>query len=102
MSKETNINMDHYKTRGRASQGDGVAHETHKRVLSASQLGSQNPAGAIRSGNTGLAIPSSSLRRLQRLRRRRRVKGLSARQLLERKNSPTWTKHVNQGVRSAL
>ncbi len=95
------MNMDHYKRRSRERQGVGVVHEAHKSVLEATQLGlSQNSAGAVRSGNTH-TIPSSSLRRLQRLRKRRRVKGLSARQLWERKNSQRATKHVNQGVGGA-
>ena len=96
------MNMDHHKTSGRGRQGGDVVHETHKRVLSATQIGlSKKAAGAIRSGNTALAIPSSSLRRLQKLRRRRKVKGLSARQLLDRKNRRRATKHVNPGVGGA-
>jgi len=92
--------MDHHKTSGRGRQAEDVVHEMHKRVLSASQIGlSRNPGSAIGSGNTAVAIPFSSLRRLQRLRRRRQVKGLSARQLWERKNSSRRaTKRVNQGV----
>ena len=69
--------MDHYQTRGRGRQGVGFVHETRKSVLDTAQSGvSQNSAGVVRSD---LAIPSSSLKRLQRLRRRRRAKGLSAR-----------------------
>ncbi len=96
------MNMDHHKTSGRGRQGEDVVHEMHKRVLSATQIGlSQNAASANRSANTALAITSSSLRRLQKLRRRRKVKGLSARQLGKRKNSRRPTKHVNQGVGGA-
>lgn len=69
-------NMDHYKT---ASQ---------------SRL-SENLVDAIRTGSTVSANPSARLRYLRRLRRRRRVKGLSARQLWERKNSQRATKQLN-------
>jgi len=49
--------MDHHKTSGRGRQGEDVVHEMHKRVLSATQIGlSRNPASAIRSGNTAVAI----------------------------------------------
>jgi len=76
MVSKNNINMDHYKT--------------------ASQSGSsENSFDAIRTGSTVSPNPSSRLRYLRRLRRRRRVKGLSARELLERKNSQRATKQVN-------
>jgi hypothetical protein len=88
MSRKNNINTDHYKTKGRDRPNNAVIHETHKRVLTASQSRlSENSVDAIRSGNTISTNPSSRLRHLQRLRRRRKIKGLSARQLWERKNS---------------
>ena len=96
MSRKNNINMDHYKTRGRGRPNDEVIHETHKQVLTASQSRlSENSVDAIRSGSTISANPSSKLRHLQRLRRRRKIKGLSARQLWERKNSQRATKQLN-------
>ena len=96
MSRKNNINTDHYKTRGRGRPNDGVIHETHKRVLTASQSrSSENSVDAIRSGSTLSANSSSRLRHLQRLRRRRKIKGLSARQLWERKNSQRATKQLN-------
>jgi hypothetical protein len=96
MSRKNNINTDHYKTRGRGRPNDGVVHETHKRVLTASQSRLPvNSADAIRSGTDSRAIPSSRLRHLQRLRKRRKIKGLSARQLWERKNSQRATKQLS-------
>ena len=96
MSRKNNINTDHYKTRGRGRPNDGVIHETHKRVLTASQSRLfENSVDAIRSRSTVSASPSSRLRHLQKLRRRRKIKGLSARQLWERKNSQRSTKQLN-------
>src|ERR1041385_3996262 len=96
MNRNNSINTDHYKTRGRDRPNDGVMHETHKRVLTTSQLRlSKNSVDAIRSGRTISAKPSSRLRHLQRLRSRRKIKGLSARQLWERKNSQRATKQLN-------
>lgn len=61
MSRKSNINMDHYKTKGRGRQGETVVHDDYKRSL----VGS----------------------RLERLKRSRKRRGLSARQLWERKLS---------------
>jgi len=33
LSKKNNINMDHYKTRGRGRQGEGVVHDDYKHSL---------------------------------------------------------------------
>jgi len=96
MSRKNNINTDHYKTKGRDRPNDAAIHETYKRVLTASRSRlSENSVDAIRSGNTISTNPSSRLRHLQRLRGRRKIKGLSARQLWERKNSQRATKQLN-------
>lgn len=96
MSRKNNINSENYKTSGRDRPNDGVIHETHKGVLTASQSRlSGNLVDAIRSGSTSSANASSRLRHLQRLRRRRKIKGLSARQLWDRKNSQRATKQLN-------
>ena len=50
---------------------------------------------AIQSGHAVSADPSPRLRHLLRLRRRRKIKGLSARQLWERKNRQRATKQLN-------
>ena len=61
MSRKSNINMDHYKTKGRGRPGETVVHDDYKR----SHAGS----------------------RLERIKRSRKRRGLSARQLCERKLS---------------
>jgi hypothetical protein len=33
LSNKNNINMDHYKTKGRGRQGEGVIYDEHKRLL---------------------------------------------------------------------
>src|ERR1044072_4662921 len=53
---------------------------------------SKNSVDAIRSRHTVSENRSSRLRHLQRLRGRRKIKGLSARQLWDRKNSQRATK----------
>jgi len=94
MNRKNNINTDHYKTKGRGHQVEGLVHETHQRVLTASQSRlSENSVDAIRSRRTVSANPSSMLRNIRRLRRRK-IKGLSARQLWERKNSKRATKQL--------
>jgi len=32
LSRKNNINMDHYKTKGRGRQGEGVVHDEYKRL----------------------------------------------------------------------
>ena len=43
MSRKNNINMDHYKTRGRGRQGEGVVHEDYTRLRN--QVTSQRRRG---------------------------------------------------------
>ena len=96
MSRKNNIHTDHYKTKGRDRQNDAVIHETHERVLTASRSRlSENSVDAIRLRSTISTNPSSRWTHLQRLRGRRKIKGLSARQLWERKNSQRATKQLN-------
>lgn len=61
MSRKSNVNMDHYKTKGRGRQGETVVHDDYKR--------------------------SHAWSRLERIKRSRKRRGLSARQLWERKLS---------------
>ena len=79
--------MDHYKTKGLERQGDGIVHEEYRHSFS------QAVAPSSERGNRVRAVARSSqlvsrLENLRRLRRRKRVgkiRGLSARQLMERK-----------------
>lgn len=88
MSRKNNVNTDHYKTAGRGRPGEAVAADLHKH--------SYAQAGAGASPGRGAAFPGSrarqamdarrrSFRRLRKLRRSVKVRGLSARQLLERR-----------------
>ena len=88
MSTKNNVNTDHSKTAGRGRQGQAVAADSHKH--------SYTQAKAVTSAGHGPTLPgarareaaeaqSRRLRRLQRLRRSVRPRGLTARQLMERR-----------------
>ena len=70
MSSKNNVNADHYKTAGRGRPWEGAAAGLRKRPPA--------KAGAAE-------IRLGKLRRRQRLRRLANVKGLTARQLSERR-----------------
>lgn len=88
LSKKSNVNTDHYKTAGRGRPGEGLVPEIHKRSFA------QVRAGAAASGPSflpGARGDSAGARRLEkirllgRLKRRARLRGLTARQLMERR-----------------
>ena len=91
MSRKNNVNMDHYKTKGRGRQGYGIVHEEHRHSLSqavppSSERGAHRIRAVARS--TQLVSRLENLRRLRRRRKRvSKIRGLSARQLMERKMS---------------
>ncbi len=90
MSRKNNVNMDHYKTKGRGRQGDGIAHEEHRNsftqaVAPSSERGANRIRAVARS--TQLISRLENLRRLRKRKRLRKIRGLSARQLMERKMS---------------
>jgi hypothetical protein len=89
LSRKNNINTDHYKTEGRGRQGEGIVHNIHKQIYTQARAqsgenGGESPfPGAARRASlpTRLAWP----RRAQRLKRSGRIRGLSAKQLMERR-----------------
>ena len=86
MSRKNNVNMDHYKTKGRGRQGDGIVHEERRHSFTqAVAPSSEREANRIRAVERSTQFVSR-LKDLRRLRRRKRVskiRGLSARQLME-------------------
>ncbi len=89
MSRKNNINTDHYKTAGRGRQGDGVIHEAHRHALAKTRSGFRS-RGATNLINDPLRKSrhkgqSERIHRARRLGLMRKVRGLSARQLMERK-----------------
>lgn len=82
MSRKSNVNADHYKTAGRGRPGEGLVPEVHKRSFAR--------AGAAASGPSFLPGAAAARRpeRIRppgRLRKPARPRGLSARQLMERR-----------------
>jgi hypothetical protein len=87
LSRKNNVNADHYKTAGRGRPWEGIA-DLRK------QPPAQAEAGARRGRETFLPgararrlaeIRLGKLRRRQRLRRSAKLKGLTPRQLSERR-----------------
>jgi hypothetical protein len=89
LSRKTNVNTDHYKTNGRGRQGDGIVHEDHRHSFNqAVAPSSERGANHIRvARSTQLVSRLENLRRLRGRKRLRKIRGLSARQLMERKMS---------------
>ena len=90
MSRKNNLNVDHYKIKGRGRQGDGIVHDEHKHsvtqaVVPSSEGGANRIRAVARSPH--LVSRLENLRRLRRRNRVSKIRGLSARQLMERKMS---------------
>ena len=79
--------MDHYKTKGRGRQGEAVVHDDYKHALA--QATASNDGRNNRFGQPGIGSPNrvANSRRLERIKRLRKRRGLSAKQLMERKLS---------------
>jgi hypothetical protein len=60
MSKHINVNPDHYKTAGRARQGEDVVHERHKAALAKNR---ERATARERSGRRARPAPSRPARR---------------------------------------
>lgn len=90
MSRKNNVNTDHYKTKGRGRQGDGIVYEEHRHSFN-QPLAPLSERGANRirtvARRTQLVSRLENLRRLRRQKRISKITGLSARQLMERKTS---------------
>ena len=87
MSKNSNINMDHYKTRGRGRQGETVVHDDYKHSLTRSMASNKGLVINHRKHNEQSRNGRAKSSRLERIKRSRKRRGLSPRQLLERKLS---------------
>ena len=90
LSRKNNVNMDHYKTKGRGRQGDGIVHEEHRhsftQAVAPSSEWEANQISAV-ARSTKLVSRLENLRRLRRRKRVSKIRGLSARQPMERKMS---------------
>ena len=87
MSKKSNINIDHYKTKGRGRQGETVVHEDYKRSLAQNITSDKGLVISYRKHNEHSGNERARSSRLERIKRSRKRRGLSPRELLERKLS---------------
>lgn len=103
MSRESNINTDPYKTGGRDHQRDEVIDEIHGHALTQMKSGIRLRGGIPFIGDSLRRSRHESRfergRKAQSLRRTRKVRGLSARQLMERKMSLRATKRASSEMR---
>lgn len=89
MSRKSNVNTDHYKTAGRGPQCEGLVPEVHKRSFARAR---SNAAAVGETFFPGAHAESARATRLAKLKllgrpgRRGKPKGLSAKQLMERRN----------------
>jgi len=90
VSRKNNLNVDHYNTRSSGRQGDGIACEEFKKAFIEFQPESRafraNEVRLAKRRAVALTNRVSKFRR-QSFKRIRKVKGLSARQLMERKRN---------------
>jgi hypothetical protein len=90
LSSKNKINMNHYKTRGRKRQGEGVVHDDHThsfaQVVASSGERVMNPFRRF------------DVAKISRLKRLRKIRGLTARQLMERKRSQRASSKTKPGL----
>ena len=90
MSRKNNVDVDQYNTKERGRQGDWIVHEEHRhsftQVVAPSSEGGANRIRAV-ARSPHLVSRLENLRRLRRRNRVSKIRGLSARQLMERKMS---------------
>ena len=89
MSRKNNVNPNHYKVAGRGRQGEAVVNVTHghayaQDVVNLRGAGTRPPGANQASGQRGV---SARLERLPRLRGARKIRGLTPRQLHDRRMS---------------
>lgn len=103
LSKKSNINTDHYKTGGQGRQGGAVIHELHRHALTRTKSGIRvqglTPFVGDRLHRSRHESRLERIRRAQSLRQTRKVRGLSARQLMERKMRLRATERTSLQVR---
>ncbi len=89
MSRKSNVNTDHYKTAGRGRPGEGLVPEIYKRAFAQARAAAAGGPSFLPGarGDSAEARRLERIRLLGRLKRRARMKGLSARQLMERRMS---------------
>ena len=86
MSRKNNVNSDHYKTAGRGRPGEvAAAAGTRKHSHAPSPADARAGREANLPGSRAAETRAGVLGRLQRLRRRARLRGLSAKRLSERR-----------------
>lgn len=85
MSRESNINMDQYKIEGCGRQGESIVHDDYKRSLAPSIASDKGLVISYRKHNEHSKNGRARSSRLERIKRSRKRRGLSPRQLLERK-----------------
>jgi hypothetical protein len=88
LSSKSNINTDHYKMAGRGRQGEGLVPEAHKHVLAKAKRRTHQSEESFFPGaldESARAKGTGRLERLKRSRRLRKPRGLTAKQLMERR-----------------
>ena len=88
MSTKNNVNTDHYKTAGRGRQGQAVAADSHKHSYTQAKARTSAGHGPTLPGTRARQAAEAQSRRLrqqQRLRRSAKLRGLTAKQLMERR-----------------
>jgi hypothetical protein len=86
VSRKNNVNSDHYKTAGRGRPGEvAAAADTRKHSHALAPADARAGREAILPGSSAAETSAGAFGRLQRLRRRARLRGLSAKRLSERR-----------------
>jgi hypothetical protein len=85
MSNKNNVNTDHYKTAGRGRPGEFAAANTRKHSHAPATAGAHAGREVLPPGSRAAETRAGVLGRLQRLGRRARLRGLSAKRLSERR-----------------
>lgn len=99
MSRKNNVNADHYKTAGTGKPWEGAddirKHASAHAASGAPRTRETFPSGARARRLAGMRL--DRLRRKHRLRRAAKLKGLTARQLAERRMRLRQNDHVKAG-----
>jgi hypothetical protein len=85
MSNKNNVNTDRYKTAGRGRPGEFAAAYTRKHSHAPAPAGAHAGREALLPGTRVVETRAGAFGQPQRLRRRARLRGLSAKRLSERR-----------------
>ena len=85
MSNKNNVNPNHYKTAGRGRPHEVAAADTRKHTHALTHARTLSVGESLLPGSSAAETRAGAFGRLQRLRRRARLRGLSAKRLSERR-----------------